>query len=57
MLAAINAPGKSLEYIAYLFKYDSVHGRFGGTVKVADGALLINGSAPHPTPLVNQPAG
>lgn len=28
---------------AHLFKYDSVHGRFGGTVEVADSALVING--------------
>ncbi len=28
---------------AHLFKYDSVHGRFNGTVEVADGALVING--------------
>ncbi len=27
---------------AHLFKYDSVHGTFPGTVKAADGAILIN---------------
>ena len=29
--------------LAYLLKYDSVHGRFDGTVEVAEGALIING--------------
>ena len=29
--------------LAHLLKYDSVHGRFGGTVEVADGGLVING--------------
>ena len=26
-----------------MFKYDSVHGRFKGTVETKDGALVING--------------
>lgn len=29
--------------LAHLLKYDSVHGRFGGTVEVSDGGLVING--------------
>jgi glyceraldehyde 3-phosphate dehydrogenase len=29
--------------LAYLLKYDSVHGRFPGTVSVADGGLAIDG--------------
>ena len=29
--------------LAALFKYDSVHGRFPGTVEVGDGGLVING--------------
>jgi glyceraldehyde 3-phosphate dehydrogenase len=31
--------------LAYLLKYDSVAGRFGGTVDVKDGALVVNGRA------------
>lgn len=27
----------------YLFKYDSTHGRFKGTVEAKDGKLVING--------------
>ncbi len=30
--------------IAYLFKYDSTHGRFNGTVEAVDDGILINGS-------------
>lgn len=29
--------------LAHLLKYDSVHGRFGGTVEVGDGELVVNG--------------
>lgn len=29
--------------LAHLLKYDSVHGRFDGTVEARDGALLVNG--------------
>ncbi|MGD8105877.1 glyceraldehyde-3-phosphate dehydrogenase [Pantoea sp. FN0302] len=31
------------EYMAYMLKYDSTHGRFEGTVEVQDGALIVNG--------------
>jgi len=33
-----------VDYIAYMLKYDSTHGRFQGTVAVKDGALVVNGS-------------
>jgi len=29
--------------LAHLLKYDSVHGRFGGTVEAREGALVVNG--------------
>ncbi len=29
--------------LAHLFKYDSVHGRFDGTVEIVDGDMIING--------------
>jgi glyceraldehyde 3-phosphate dehydrogenase len=32
-----------VEYLAYLLKYDSVHGRFQGDVEVSDGQLIVNG--------------
>jgi len=32
-----------VEHLAYLLKYDSVHGRFEGSVEVVDGHLVVNG--------------
>ena len=32
-----------VEYMAYMLKYDSVHGRFNGTVEARDGKLIVNG--------------
>ncbi|WP_271406050.1 type I glyceraldehyde-3-phosphate dehydrogenase [Tenacibaculum soleae] len=32
-----------VDYLAYLLKYDSVHGRFKGEVTVKDGQLIVNG--------------
>lgn len=32
-----------VDHLAYLLKYDSVHGRFNGTVEVIDGKLFVNG--------------
>ncbi len=31
------------DYLAYMLKYDSVHGRFDGEVSVDNGALIVNG--------------
>ena len=31
------------DYMAYMLKYDSTHGRFDGTVEVKDGQLVVNG--------------
>lgn len=32
-----------VDYMAYMLKYDTVHGRFDGTVEVKDGKLVVNG--------------
>ncbi len=32
-----------VEYMAYMLKYDSTHGRFNGTVEVEGGQLIVNG--------------
>lgn len=32
-----------VDHLAYLLKYDSVHGRFNGTVEVKEGKLYVNG--------------
>jgi len=31
------------DYLAYMLKYDSVHGRFGGDVKAEAGAMIVDG--------------
>ncbi|RNC31089.1 glyceraldehyde 3-phosphate dehydrogenase, cytosolic, partial [Trypanosoma cruzi] len=31
------------DYMAYMLKYDSTHGRYGGMVEVREGALVVNG--------------
>ncbi|MDG2436813.1 MAG: type I glyceraldehyde-3-phosphate dehydrogenase [Polaribacter sp.] len=33
-----------VDYLAYMLKYDSVHGKFDGTVEVKDGKLVVNGN-------------
>lgn len=32
-----------VDYMAYMLKYDSTHGRFNGTAEVKDGKLIVNG--------------
>jgi glyceraldehyde 3-phosphate dehydrogenase len=34
-----------IDYIAYMLKYDSTHGKFDGTVEVVDGTMFVNGKA------------
>ncbi|NLW51893.1 MAG: type I glyceraldehyde-3-phosphate dehydrogenase [Tissierellia bacterium] len=41
-LVAINDPG-DLETSARLFKYDSLYGKFNGTVEVKEGAMVLDG--------------
>jgi len=33
------------QYIAYMLKYDTIHGQFTGTIDVKDGALIVNGKS------------
>ena len=40
---AINDPFMTNDYLAYLLKYDSVHGRFAHDVKVVDEGITIDG--------------
>ena len=42
-IVAVNAPDKTPEQLAYVTKFDSVHGRFQGSVEVVDGNLVVNG--------------
>ncbi|MDO9679635.1 MAG: type I glyceraldehyde-3-phosphate dehydrogenase [Bacteroidales bacterium] len=32
-----------VDYMAYMLKYDTVHGKFNGSVEVKDGKLIVNG--------------
>ncbi|WP_300828244.1 type I glyceraldehyde-3-phosphate dehydrogenase [uncultured Rikenella sp.] len=34
-----------VEYMAYMLKYDTMHGQFKGTIEVKDGKLVVNGNA------------
>ncbi|WNC66812.1 type I glyceraldehyde-3-phosphate dehydrogenase [Thalassotalea nanhaiensis] len=34
-----------IDYMAYMLKYDSTHGRFNGTVEVSGNALIVNGKS------------
>jgi len=43
-ITAINDPFVPLDYMAYMLKYDTVHGKFNGTVEVEGDKLVINGN-------------
>ena len=42
-IVAINDPFIAADYMAYMVKYDSVHGRFQGTISAEEGKLVVNG--------------
>ncbi len=35
----------SVDYMAYMLRYDTVHGQFKGSIDVQDGKLVVNGNA------------
>ncbi|PAV15888.1 glyceraldehyde-3-phosphate dehydrogenase [Pyrrhoderma noxium] len=42
-VVAVNDPFIALDYMTYMFKYDTVHGRFKGSVSTQDGKLVVDG--------------
>ena len=42
-VVGINDPFIPVDYMAYMLKYDTVHGRFDGEVEVRENALVVNG--------------
>jgi len=42
-VVAVNDPFVTADYMAYMTKYDTVHGRFNGTIEEKDGNLYVNG--------------
>ena len=44
-VVAINDPFTDLEYMAYMFKFDTVHGHFKGSIETKDGKLVVDGHA------------
>jgi glyceraldehyde 3-phosphate dehydrogenase len=42
-VVGINDPFIDVDYMVYMAKYDSVHGRFDGEISAADGKLIVNG--------------
>jgi len=44
-VVAVNDPFITVDYMVYMFKYDSVHGRYQGTVENRNGDLVVDGKA------------
>jgi len=40
---AINDPFMSPDYVAYMLKYDTIHGRFDGSIEYDDASVTVNG--------------
>ncbi len=43
-VVAINDPFITADYMAYMIKYDTVHGKFSGEVSSRDNVLIVNGT-------------
>ena len=39
----INDPFMTPDYMAYMLRYDTMHGQFDGTIEYTDDAIIVNG--------------
>jgi glyceraldehyde 3-phosphate dehydrogenase len=55
-VVAVNDPFIQLDYMVYMFKYDSTHGRFKGSVKTDGGKLIVayEGKKTHTITVFNE---
>jgi len=44
-VVGVNDPFINSDYMAYMLKYDSAHGKFSGNIKSENGALYVNGES------------
>ncbi len=42
-VVGVNDPFMSPDYIAYMLRYDTIHGRYDGTIEVKDDSIIVNG--------------
>jgi glyceraldehyde 3-phosphate dehydrogenase len=42
-VVGINDPFMTLDYVAYMLRYDSIHGKFNGEISFTDNKLVVNG--------------
>ena len=52
-VVAINDPAINRDYMVYMTKYDTIHGRFNGTVEIKDEKFTVNGKAIEVFDLMN----
>ena len=52
-VVAINDPAINRDYMVYMTKYDTIHGRFQGTVEIKDEKFTVNGHAIEVFDLMN----
>ena len=52
-VVAINDPAINRDYMVYMTKYDTIHGRFKGTVEIKDEKFTVNGKAIEVFDLMN----